>query len=201
MELKEYLQIIKRQLNLFVSIIILVILAAFAYFYLRPIFYNASLTLNISRAGSQTTDQFKYDDFYRLQADEKFAETLVEWLRDPRIVSDIYTKAGIDTQNFSLKQLQKGLAPEKLSSQVVTVNFSAHDLKTAQKISQSIASIISQTTQSLNKNQKEETWFEVVPQKPVIVQYQPNFLFVLLGSILAGAFLAFWVVLVKHYLE
>jgi capsular polysaccharide biosynthesis protein len=201
MELKEYLHIIKKNLELFLSIAIFIVLAVFAFFYLRPIFYNASLTLNISRAGSQTTDQFKYDDFYRLQADEKFAETLVEWLRDPRIVSDIYTESGISTQNLSLKQLQKSLAPEKLSSQVVTVNFSAPDLKTAQKISQSIASIISQTTQSLNINQKEETWFEVVPQEPVIVQYQPSFLLILIGSILAGVFIAFWVVLAKHYLE
>jgi len=201
MELKEYIQIIKNHLSLFIYTILIIILAIFAYFYLRPIFYTASLTLNVSRTGSQVTDQFKYDDFYRLQADEKFAETLVEWLHDPRIVSDIYTEAGIDTQNFSLKQLQKGLAPEKLSSQVVTVNFSAHDLKTAQKISQSITKVISETIHSLNKNQKENTWFEIVPQDPIIVRHQPNFILILIGSALAGIFLAFWVVLVKHYLK
>jgi capsular polysaccharide biosynthesis protein len=201
MELKEYIQIIKRNLGLFIITAAVIVLVVFAFFYLRPVFYTSSLTLNISRSGSQTTEQFKYDDFYRLQADEKFAETLVEWLRDPRIVSDIYKQAGLNTQNFSLKQLQKSLAPEKLSSQVVTVNFSTPDKKTADKISQSITNVISQTTQSLNKNQKEETWFEIVPQEPVIVKYKPNFLLILISSILGGLFLAFWVVLGKHYLS
>ena len=201
MELKEYLRIINNQLNLFLAIIAIVVLAVFSFFYLRPVFYDVSLTLNISRSGTQNTDQFKYDDFYRLQADEKFAETLVEWLRDPRIVSDIYSGAGIDTKNFSLKRLQKSLKPEKLSSQVVTISFSAPDKKAAQKISQSIAKNITETTQSLNKNQKEDTWFEIVAQEPVIARYQPNFMLILLGSALAGIFLAFWVVLAKHYLK
>jgi capsular polysaccharide biosynthesis protein len=200
MELKEYLNIIRKNLQLFISVAVVIVLAVFSFFYLRPVFYNASLTLNISRSGAQATDQFKYDDFYRLQADEKFAETIVEWLKDPRIVSDIYTEAGINTQNFSLKQLQKSLAPEKLSSQVITINFSAPDKKIAQKVSQAVTSVISQTTQSLNKNQKEDTWFEIVPQDPVIVRYQPDFLLIFIASIVAGIFLAFWVVMTKHYL-
>lgn len=201
MELKEYFQIIKKHIHLFFGITIIIVLAVSGYFYLRQLFYTSSLTLNISRQGGQTTDQYKYDDFYRLQADEKFAETLVEWLRDPRIVMDIYTEAGVDTKNFSLKQLQKGLKPEKLSSQVVTVNFSSPDKKTAEKTSQSIIKITSQNIQNLNKNQKEDTWFEIIAQDPVIILYKPNFLFVLTGSLLAGIFIGFWAVMLKHYLK
>lgn len=201
MELKEYLQIIKKNVKLFVSIIVVVVLAFFAYFYLRPVFYSTSLTLNISRQGTQNTDQFKYDDFYRLQADEKFAETLVEWLKDPRIVTNIYAKAGVNSSGFSIRQLQKSFTSQKMSSQVVNVNFSSLDRKTAEKISQAIAETISQSTEDLNKNQKEDTWFEIVAQDPVIVKYQPVFLSVFLGSLAIGIFLAFWIVLVKHYLK
>lgn len=201
MELREYLQIIKKHINLFIFTILIVVIVVFSFFYLRPISYDASLTLNISRQGSQNTDQFKYDDFYRLQADEKFAETLVQWLKDPRIVSDIYSSAEIETKSFSISRLQKSLKPEKLSSQVITVSFSSPDPKTAQKISQSVVDVISQSTQSLNKNQKEDTWFEIVPQNPVIMRYSPDFKLILLGSILAGLFIGFWVVMVKHYSE
>jgi capsular polysaccharide biosynthesis protein len=176
-------------------------MAVFAYFYLSPISYSTSLTLNISRQGVQNTDQFKYDDFYRLQADEKFVETIVEWLQDPRIVTNIYSTTGINTQNYSLRQLEKSFIPEKLSSQMITVNFSAPDEKTAQKISGAIISVISKTNQDLNKDQKEDTWFEIVPQDPVILQYKPDFKLVLLGSVLGGIFLAFWVVMGKHYLS
>jgi capsular polysaccharide biosynthesis protein len=201
MELKEYFQIIKNNLWLFILTIIVVVMAVFAYFYLSPISYSTSLTLNISRQGVQNTDQFKYDDFYRLQADEKFVETIVEWLQDPRIVTNIYSTTGINTQNYSLRQLEKSFIPEKLSSQMITVNFSAPDEKTAQKISGAIISVISKTNQDLNKDQKEDTWFEIVPQDPVILQYKPDFKLVLLGSVLGGIFLAFWVVMGKHYLS
>ena len=201
MELKEYLQIIKKNLALFILTIIIVIMAIFAYFYLSPISYSTSLALNVSRQGTQNTDQFKYDDFYRLQADEKFVETIVEWLHDPRIVTNIYSTAGISTQNLSLRQLQKSFVPEKLSSQMVTVNFSTSDRKTAERISGAIVSVISKTNQDLNKDQKEDTWFEIAPQDPLIVQYKPDFKLVLLGSMLAGLFLAFLTVMVKYYLS
>jgi capsular polysaccharide biosynthesis protein len=112
MELKEYINIIKKELKLFISITVIIILAAFAYFYLRPVSYLASLTLNITRLGSQETPDFKYDDFYRLQADEKFAETLVQWLKDPRMVTDIFSSTGLDVQNKNLKELRKSLKAE-----------------------------------------------------------------------------------------
>jgi capsular polysaccharide biosynthesis protein len=83
----------------------------------------------------------------------------------------------------------------------VSINFSTPDKKTAEKLSQSIASKISKTTADLNRNQKETTWFQVVAEEPVIVRYQPDFWLILLGSLLAGAFVAFWTVIIKHYLS
>ncbi|HLN19095.1 MAG TPA: hypothetical protein VK255_02920 [Patescibacteria group bacterium] len=201
MELKEFFRITQKHKNYFITILVIIILAVFGFFYLRPDFSTCSLTLNIGRIGTQNTDQFKYDDFYHLQADEKFAETLVQWLRDPRVVSDIYYQSGIDTRNFSLKQLQRSLSPEKLSSQVVTVNFSSHDNKSGEKISQSIVNVISKNTESLNQSQNEQTWFKIVDQKPVIVKYSPDFKLVFLGSLFAGLFIGFWAVMLKHYLE
>ena len=69
MEFKEYLAIIKSNFRLFCSIVAIVILASFSYFYLKPISYEVSLAFNITRSGLQKSDQYKFDDFYRLQAD------------------------------------------------------------------------------------------------------------------------------------
>lgn len=124
MEFKEYLAIIKSNFKLFGSIVAIVILASFSYFYLKPISYEASLVLNITRSGLQKSDQYKFDDFYRLQADEKFAETLVQWIKSPRVALDIWTAAGNSPENLSLKQLTKLFKAEKLSSQIVSVKFS-----------------------------------------------------------------------------
>jgi capsular polysaccharide biosynthesis protein len=201
MELKEYLKIIKQNSKLFWSITLLIIAGSFAYFIFKPVSFGTSLTLNITRKGSQETPDYKFGDFYRLQADEKFAETVVEWLKSPRTVADIYSEAGINPNEFSLKQLTKSLKPEKLSSQIVAVNFSAANPESAGKISKSIFEIISRNTENLNKNQNEKTWFEVLAQDPVILKEKFDPFVVLVISLAAGIFAAFWVVLVAHYLK
>ncbi|HEX7586603.1 MAG TPA: Wzz/FepE/Etk N-terminal domain-containing protein [Patescibacteria group bacterium] len=201
MELKEYLRILKDNAKIFWGVVILVVAGSFAYFYLRPISYGVSLTLNITRQGSQNVDAYKYDDFYRLQADEKFAETIIQWLQSPRTVVEIYSKVGIDPKHFTLKQLTNSFKPEKLSAQIVSVNFSAASSESAKKISNSITETISQNTESLNKNQKENTWFEIVAQESVVVKNTFNPLLVFMVTLAIGIFVAFWIVMISHYIN
>ncbi len=199
MELKEYIAIIRKQKYLFGLITLMVILGTFLFFFWQPVSYDTSLTLNVTRIGEQTTKDFRYDDFYRLQADEKFAETIVQWLQSPRIIANIYTKAGIKYQNISLPTLRKRFLAEKKSSQVVTVNFSSSSFKRAKSISKGIEQELNQKTQALNKYQKEKSWFTVMTDKPIIVKHKYNYKIIFLASFLMGIFLSFWGVLVKHY--
>ncbi len=201
MDLKEYFQIIKNNARVFWAVVLAVAAGSFAYFFLRPEAYAASLTLNITRKGSQETADYKFDDFYRLQADEKFAETVVEWLKSPRAVSDIYANAGFKTDQLTLRQMAKSFRAEKLSSQIVSVSFAAADFDSAKKISRAIVENVLKNTGDLDKNQKEKTWFEIAAREPVIVKESFNPALVLAFSLLAGIFLAFWAVMVIHYLK
>ena len=201
MELKEYLAILKKQQKTFWFLVFLITSIGLLYFLFRPISYSTSLTINLTRAGQQETTAYKYDDFYRLQADEKFVETIVEWLKAPRTVADIYAEAGLDFQNLSLKNLSKAIKVEKLSSQVVAVSFGTSNKEEAGKISNAINKILTKNISELNKNQKEETWFEIVAHDPITVQDNFNLLLVAIVFLLVGIFIAFWVVLIIHYLE
>jgi len=201
MELKEYLKIIRENKSVFWFVVFLVVLAGLGFFFFRPVSYSTSLTLNITRQGSQNTPDYKYDDFYRLQADEKFAETVVQWLKSPRTVTDIYSQAGINSKELTLKQLAKSLKPEKLSSQVVAVNFSAANPESAEKISKSISEIISRSTENLNKKQKENTWFEIMAHDSVVVKDASNPFVVLAVSLAIGILAAFWAVMIFHYIK
>lgn len=200
MELKEYLKLIKNNWRLFLGTMLGLFAVSFGYLLLRPVSYATSLTLNITRSGIQSTTDYRYDDFYRLQADEKFTETVVQWLKSPRVEEDIYEEAGIATAGYSLKRLTKSISADKLSSQLIAVGFSAPDEKSAQKIALATAKIVSQNTQNLNKNQNENTWFEVISSAPVIRLDKINPLLVL-AIFFGSVFAAFWVVLTKYYLE
>ena len=201
MELKEYLNILKTHIKAFILVVVLTMIAGIAYLTFRPVSFDTSLTLNITRSGTQTTADYKYDDFYRLQADEKFAETVVEWIKSPRTVSDIYASSDINASQFSLGKMEKSFRSEKLSSQIVSVKFSTDTPEKAKKISDSINKVIAKNIASLNLNQKEENWFEIVAQDPVITQSRLNFWLVILAALTAGIFLGLWTVLIIHYLQ
>ena len=201
MELKEYLKIFRNNMKIFIVATVVIVAGTFVYFGLKPTSYNNSLALNITRMGNQKTDAYKYDDFYRLQADDQFADTVVEWLKDPRTVANIYADAGIDSDRFSLKQLSGSFDAEKLSSQVVSVAFSTSSAEQGEKISDAVNKEISKNTDMLNQSQNEDSWFKVVAQNPVIVQWKMNPVVILLASLMAGIFVAFWLVLIIHYLE
>ena len=200
MELKEYFLIIKKQLKSFFAISGLVVAIGLAYLFFRPVSFDTSLILNITRSGAQVSNSYEYDDFYRLQADEKFAETIVEWLKSPRTEEDIYANSGIDTASYDLKKLTSSILAEKRSAQIVAVSFSAPNQKMAKSIALSVSKIISQNIQNLNQDQKEAAWFEIVSNDPVIRIREANPIAVAV-IFCAAIFLAFFGILFKHYLK
>jgi capsular polysaccharide biosynthesis protein len=201
MEIKEYFSILKKQKEFFIGIIFIVISLTLAYFFFRPVSFETALFLNITRSGSQTSDGYKYDNFYRLQADEKFAETLVWWLKSPRVVTDINSMAGKALSKPSLKRLGKIFEVDKLSAQIVSVKFSASDQITAKKTAEAIVTVLKKSTAELNAEQKENTWFEIIAQEPIILESKVNFGIIFLAALLAGIFLGFWGVMIRHYLK
>ncbi len=201
MELKEYFQIIQKNLTLFLLTVVVVVAGVFLYFSLRPVSYSASLTLNITRAAVQRSNEYQFDNYYRLQADEKFAETIVQWLKSPRVVTDIYADAGVETGDFSLRRLSKMFKADKMSSQIVLVTLQAKSTEEAKKISSAVVKEAEENTEALNKDQKEETWFKIVANNPVIVRNGINSATLIIASLILGIFLAFWVALFSHYIR
>ena len=116
-------------------------------------------------------------------------------------MTNICSQASINSQELTLRQLTKSLKAENLSSQIVAVNFSAANQESAGRISKSIFEIISRNTESLNKEQKENTWFEIMAQDSVVVKDTPNPFFVLVVSLVIGIFAAFWTVMISHYIK
>lgn len=201
MELKEYIKIIKNNLKLFGLIIIITVAAVFVYFCTRPVSFDVSLMLNVTRGGTPVSTEYNYGGFYRLQADEKFAETIVRWIKSPRVVLDIFQEAGLDSQKLSVGKLSGIFNSEKMSSQIVSVSFSSTSEKQAVKTAQAINKIISQNTRNLNQDQKEKDWFEILASEPVIIKSQANYGIILPISLAVGIFLAFWAVMLVHYFK
>jgi capsular polysaccharide biosynthesis protein len=192
MELKEYILIFKKHYKLFWLIVALTMFAGIAFQFLRPINYKANLTLNITRVGSQETSDYKYDDFYRLQADERFADTIVRWLGSPRILEDIKNNSGVNGWQAKIKA-------QRLSSQMIQAVYYVDGPKIGKQLSDSILKVLNQETEKLDEDQNEKTWFRVIGSEPVVILNQFRTGYVLLISLMLGFFLGFWGVMLKHY--
>jgi len=203
MDLKQYLKIFLKNRTWFLITILCVVVVGAVYGKYkesRPTSYQVSLLLNVTRSGTQTTDAYRFDDFYRLQADEKFADTVVKWLVNPRIVTDIFNENGMISGGIDLKKLSKFFKPKRLSSQTIEVNFTSNSAREAQDLSESTVKALNSEIKSLNQYQKEDNWFKIVGDEPVIKEYKVDWKNVFLVSLILGVFLGIWTVLIRHYL-
>lgn len=199
MELRDYLRIWKEQKKVFWAIVLFSVLAAVIWQQSQSVSYQATLLLNIGREGKQETLDYTYDSFYRLQADERFADTVVRWLGAPRVVEDIYGTAGLDAKRVSTRDLKNIFVAKRLSSQVIEVTYADADVRTSQKVSESMVSVLNAYTESLNKENKESNWFVVIGSDPVIRDARAPLVSAMAIGLALGLFIGFWGALSRHY--
>ena len=76
MEFKEFLRVLKSQSKTFWGLWLGIVFLSLIALSLVPIKNEVVLSLDISRtAGSTEIQEYQYDQFYHLEADEKFAHT------------------------------------------------------------------------------------------------------------------------------
>lgn len=194
MELKEYFKILKKNYRLFAGVVMGVLVFGLVGWSLIGVKYRVVVDLDVTRTGYQNdTKDYRYDEFYRLQADERFADTVVRWLESDRIKKDIY-------QGSSEASFEK-LKAQRLSSQVIKVSFLVKDKNLANKVTHSIYNILNDKTVQLNLEQKNPNWFKILTSDPFVTKYQVHIIKLLVALLAGGIFLAFWTVFIKHYLE
>lgn len=199
MELRDYIDIFKKQEKMFWVIVLISVLVAIVWQQNQSASYQATLLLNIGRGNVQNTDQYTYDSFYRLQADERFADTVVRWLGAPRVVEDIYATAGLDPKSVGIRDLKNAFTAKRLSSQVIEVTYADPDEKALKQISASAASVLNYYAESLNKENKESNWFVVIGSDPVIRDARFSLSLAMAVGLALGIFIGFWAALLRHY--
>jgi len=193
MDLKEHLAIFRKHKSLFGFAVILVLAGGIIFQLFRPLTYRSDLMLNVTRIGSQSTSAYTYDGFYRLQADERFADTVVRWLGAPRVIKDILAEAGMTEKDLV------SLNPRRLSSQMIAVSFMTRDKEKSKKLIDAMIKIINKQTDDLNVSQKEINWFKILGSEPVTVENIFPWNKVIIVSLLVGIMAGVWMVYLKNY--
>ncbi len=167
----------------------------------QPVRYRANLLINVGRQGSPASsqtetniDEYTYDSFYRLQADERFGDTVVRWLQSPRVVSDIFKESGLPTGLLSESDLKRAISARRLSSQVIEVSFTSTDKSILEREAAAIVRVLNSYAAALNQDRPTQGWFVLVGSAPVLLDARVSWSKAAGMGFLFGAFVAVWVV-------
>lgn len=193
MELKLLIGIFRTYRKTFFWTVIVFVTVGVLWQIFQPKVFDADLTLNVTRKGTQMTSDYAYDDFYRLQADERFADTVVRWLGSARMISNIAAEAKV-SDDIAFKA-------ERLSSQMIRVRYRVSQSDLAQPLSQALLRVVNKETEALDRQQREDTWFVVIGDDPVIQDGRTSWTLALGVALALGIFFGMWTVLWKYYLS
>ena len=193
MDCREFCHIFFIRRTLFLGVMTGSLLLALFVFRFQPSRYETDLLLNVARSGMRETDEYTYDQFYRLQADERFADTVVRWAEEPSVREAIRERAGAGDG------VVDSLSAKRLSSQVVHVRYSARDSSDFGRMAEAVPATFNESSARINELSRNPDWFMLVADRPVMRDARLSFGFLLgLGTML-GAFAGFWTVLAAWY--
>ena len=201
MELREYYKILKANVSVVIYTVVIAVVVAYAWSVRQSQTYSASLLLNIGRTETQSTGDYRFDQFYRLQADDKFSETVAEWLKSPGVAKNIFDKAGVSSDQKTMRNLSKSFQAEKLSSNLVSVRYSTETNEESGKIAPAIASVVSEKTKTLNADARDPNWFQIGASDLIILKNTQDLRINLGIAALAGLFIGALLAFGKHYIS
>lgn len=197
MELKDLINLLRREGALYGAIILSFVVLGLIWHATQPVVFQANLLLNVGRSAGAVTEEYSYDSFYRLQADERFSDTVVRWLASPRVGEDIFTEAQISAPG----SVAGYFSGRRLSSQVIEVTYEGRDQEVLNRLATASVAVLNRYSESLNPEKQEDTWFRVIGSEPVLGDARVPQLQVFLIALFAGVFVGFWTVLIKFYLH
>ncbi|MFC1640627.1 hypothetical protein ACFL2D_01110 [Patescibacteria group bacterium] len=202
MELRNYISIARTYLVMIIIISAVGVGAALALRAMQPPVFEASRAVTISRVNAQETKDYKYDNFYAIQASELFSRTVVGWIETPAIVIDVYSEAGIDAPNDNLNSLAKVIKGTRIAPQVVQIDFDHTDKEEASKLADSVINVIQREVDKENEATKDdEAYFHIEATKTIVVEQTKHYPLIAVISFLVSLFIGYNIALLRHYLK
>ncbi len=186
MELRDLVAIFRTYGMTFLMVCVVAIACGAVFFVVQRHGYKTTLLLNVTRDSYVSSGAYEYDHFYRLQADERFADTVVQWIVSPSLRARVFTD-------------ETPLRARRLSSQVVEVTYRTRTATDAAAVAQRVTTLVNAEARKLNERQDVPNWFAVVADAPVTVPGAYGAMVVFAASLFAGMFIGFWTVLLRQY--
>src|SRR5262245_41993460 len=136
----ELLHLFVTERRLFLGCVVVAVAGAVVFSFTQPPRYMSEVILSVARTAIATTSQSAYDQFYRFQADERLADTLVSYLTSRTGRERVAERAALTPTAF---QTYTGatLRAARFGTNLVQVEYTTHDRESAQKIGAALPTI------------------------------------------------------------
>ncbi len=199
MELKEFLNLVKKYRITFGLIVLGVFFLGLIIYNQQRKIYLGSIAINISREDKTIINDCQYDQFYRLEADEKFGKNVVNWVSDPGLMERNRKDFG-KVRKGDWSDLSK-IKATQLSSNYIKVEFQSKSSQSATIFGKVLENNLIQQTQQLKSNQGDKGWFKLVIDDVRVEKNNISIYLILLISICLGFSLGIFGVLLRYYFE
>ncbi len=198
MTFTELVAIFDRSRYLFLGTMFVTILVGIGAYQFQPVFYTNELILSVTRTSVTPTQEYSYDHFYRLQADERIAESLSQYLGSETGKRTVAERAKLSTEAY---RTYTNARPKvvRLGTNIIKLQYKTRDVSEGVLLGEAIVAGANEYVFSLNEDARQKEWFTVIGEKPVTKSALWSLSRVVPVVTGVGLFVAFWAVLINYF--
>ena len=200
MELKEFVEVLKKNAGLITAVTIISVIVASVVSVMIPPKYNSSIDIYVSRRAAAESDQYySYDGYYSTQSSVQYSDTVSGLFQSLQIVrdaasnvqsSELYEKSEKEPNELSkdieyLRKMSKKITVEDTAPQVINVSFKHNDVAKSELWVTSLGQVVQDKVAELNKDSDGN--FRVdVSADPLVEEVTPSLAINIIVSLMSG---------------
>lgn len=198
MELRQFVGLFIKEKRLITIIIIVALFIGLFVYRLQGQWYTNTVLLSVTRIAPEETMEYRYDQLYRLQADERMADTVARYLESGIGMKQVAD--GADLNEVSAKFFIDGKVEAlRTSSQLIQVSYRTKTPLEADRVGDVLHETGERYVVSLNEQAKDRNWFTLLATDAFVKDGRFTFLRAFGIAFVIGALIAFWTVLIRWY--
>ncbi len=202
MELKEYIQIFKKKKEFFLGVWLSVILAVLLVFIFLPVKYETVMSIAVTREGDANIfGEYDYDLYYRLEADDSYGKTVVQWLSDENNLNEILSRSRDDCKidKSASHKIAKSFRGEQFSANYIHVKYKTENISQAQALAKETSRVLKVKNGELNESSQNDNWFKLIFSQPSITKKELPLSIIFGGAIILGLLVSIFITMFSHY--
>lgn len=200
MELKDYLNVVRKYLWLLVFVVVISTVATFLFSYLVPESFDASSTIYITKKQNTNELGYQYDSYYAIQASTLYADYITAWLKDPSVVVQIYNNAKLNLPTQKIKDLSKIITAKKILPAGITITLNDENEAIVRNLIDNTVSVIKNKNANWEQNISNKD-FVLNVDEPLVIKHEKSLLTDSLIGLISGVIIGLGLVFLVDYFK